>query len=81
MAPRILIFSIAIGADYSFDIKSGFSIAPAFSLHNNFDKASVRGRGGQKSPILRRHSFLMAPKDIKHEKKVIGTFFNFCHKN
>ena len=41
LAPRILIFSIAIGADYSFDIKSGFSIAPAFSLHNNFDIASV----------------------------------------
>ena len=40
-APRILIFSIAIGADYSFDIKSGFSIAPAFSLHKNFDIASV----------------------------------------
>jgi hypothetical protein len=37
-----LIFSIAIGADYSFDIKSGFSIAPAFSLHNNFDIASVK---------------------------------------
>ena len=36
-----LIFSIAMGADYSFDIKSGFSIAPAFSLHNNFDIASV----------------------------------------
>ena len=33
--------SIAIGADYSFDIKSGFSIAPAFSLHKNFDIASV----------------------------------------
>ena len=41
-APRILIFSIAIGADYSFDIKSGFSIAPAFSLHKNFDIASVQ---------------------------------------
>ena len=40
-APRILIFSIAICADYSFDIKSGFNIAPAFSLHNNFDIASV----------------------------------------
>ena len=40
-APRILIFSIAIGADYSFDINSGFSIAPAFSLHNNFDIASA----------------------------------------
>ena len=40
-APRILIFSIAIDADYFFDIKSGFSIAPAFSLHKNFDIASV----------------------------------------
>ena len=40
-APRILIFSIVIGANYSFDIKSGFSIAPAFSLYNNFDIASV----------------------------------------
>ena len=40
-APRILIFSIAIGANYSFDIKSGFSIAPAFFLHKNFDIASV----------------------------------------
>ena len=30
-----------MGAEYSFDIKSGFSIAPAFSLHNNFDIASV----------------------------------------
>ena len=37
----ILIFSIAIGADYSFDIKSGFSIAPVFSMHKNFDTASV----------------------------------------
>ena len=40
-----MIFSIAIGADYSFDIKSGFSIAPAFSLHNNFDIASVTREG------------------------------------
>ena len=47
-APRILIFSIAIGADYSFDIKSGFSIAPAFSLHKNFDIASVPRRGAQR---------------------------------
>ena len=40
-APRILILSIAIDADYSFDIKGGFSVAPAFSLHKNFDTASV----------------------------------------
>ena len=42
MAPRILILSIAIGADYSFDIKSGFSIALAFSLQKNFDIDSVK---------------------------------------
>ena len=42
-APRILIFSIATCADYSCDIKSGFSIAPAFSWHKNFDIASVEG--------------------------------------
>ena len=40
-APRILIFSIAIDADYSHDIKSGFSVAPAFSLYKNFVTASV----------------------------------------
>ena len=43
-APRILIFLIAIGADYSFDIKSGFSITPAFSLHKNFNIASVQSQ-------------------------------------
>ena len=42
-APRILIFSISIGANFSFDIKSGFSIAPEFSLHKNLDIASVKG--------------------------------------
>ena len=51
-APRILIFSIAIGADYSFDIKSGFSIAPAFSLHNNFDIASVSNFAKKKFDLL-----------------------------
>ena len=41
MAPRILTLSIAIGVNYSFDIKSGFSIAPTFSLRYNFNIASV----------------------------------------
>jgi hypothetical protein len=40
-APRILILSIAMGAKYLFDIKSGFSIAPTFSLHKNFNIVSV----------------------------------------
>ena len=37
-APRILIFSIAMGADYSFYVKS---YAPAFSAYNNSVLASV----------------------------------------
>ena len=59
-APRILIFSIAIGADYSFDIKSGFSIVPAFSLHNNFNIASVHHSISKKCSFmeLRIHTFL-----------------------
>ena len=47
-APWILIFSIAIGAYYSFNVKSGFSIAPAFSLHKNFNIASVDWLGVSK---------------------------------
>ena len=34
-APRILIFSIAIGADYSYELKNNETWAPAFFKHNN----------------------------------------------
>ena len=34
-APRILIFSIAMGADYSFDVKNIDIWASAFFWHNN----------------------------------------------
>ena len=34
-APRILIFSIVMGADYSFYVKSIATYAPAFLRHNN----------------------------------------------
>ena len=34
-APRILIFSIAIGADYSYEMKNSEIQAPAFFKHNN----------------------------------------------
>ena len=33
--PRILIFSIAIGADYSYEIKDSEILAPSFLRHNN----------------------------------------------
>ena len=40
-APRILIFSIAMGADYSFYVKSIATYAPAFLGHNNSVLARV----------------------------------------
>ena len=41
MAPRILIFSIAIVADYSFDVKNIDIWAPAFFKHKNSFIATV----------------------------------------
>ena len=41
--PRILIFSIAIGADYSFEVKNIEIWVPAFFKHNNSFIATVRG--------------------------------------
>ena len=40
-APRILIFSIAMGADCLFYVKSIATYAPAFWAHNNSVLASV----------------------------------------
>ena len=40
-APRILIFSIAIGADYSYEMKNSEILAPAFFKHNNSFIATV----------------------------------------
>ena len=44
--PRILIFSFAMGADFSFYVKSIATYAPAFSVYNNSVLARV-------SPLLR----------------------------
>ena len=41
MAPRILIFSIAMGADYSFELISIETYAPQFIGHNIFFLGSV----------------------------------------
>ena len=41
MAPRILIFSIAMGADYSFELNSIETYAPQFFGHNNLFLGSV----------------------------------------
>ena len=41
MDPRILIFSIAMGADYSFYVKSIATHAPAFLGYNNSVLARV----------------------------------------
>ena len=40
-APRILIFSIAIGANYSYELKNSEIWAPAFFKHNNSFIAAV----------------------------------------
>ena len=40
-APRILIFSITIGADYSYEMKNSEIWAPAFFKHNNSFIATV----------------------------------------
>ena len=42
MAPRILIFSIAMGADYSFEVKNIEIWVPAFFKHNNSSVATVQ---------------------------------------
>jgi hypothetical protein len=41
MAPRILILSIAIGANYSYEVKNSEIWAPAFFKHNNSFIATV----------------------------------------
>ena len=41
MAPRILIFFIAMGADYSFEVKNIEIWVPAFFKHNNSSVATV----------------------------------------
>ncbi len=40
-APRILIFSVAIGANYSYEVKNSEIWAPAFFKHNNSFIATV----------------------------------------
>jgi hypothetical protein len=41
MAPRILTFSIAMGADHSFEVKNIKILVPAFFKHNNSSVATV----------------------------------------
>ena len=41
MAPRILIFSIAIGANYSYEMKNSEIWVPTFFKHNNSFIATV----------------------------------------
>jgi hypothetical protein len=42
MVPRSLIFSIAIGADYSYEVKNSEILVPAFFKHNNSFIATVK---------------------------------------
>ena len=49
-APRILIFSIAIGANYSYEVKNSEIWAPAFFKHNNSSIATVSRKWGVPIP-------------------------------
>ena len=44
MAPKILIFSIAMGANYSFEVKNIEIGALAFFKHNNSFMATVKAK-------------------------------------
>ena len=44
MAPRILIFSIAIDADYLYEVKNSEIWAPTFFKHNNSFIATVEAK-------------------------------------
>ena len=52
MAPRILIFSIVLGAEYSFYLKSIATYAPAFLGYNNSALARVRALGAMRAPKI-----------------------------
>ena len=54
-APRILIFSIAIGANYSFELNSIETYAPQFFGHNNLFLGSVSSEAASRLP--RRNEF------------------------
>ena len=57
MAPRILIFSIAMGADYSFYMKSIATYAPAFLRYNNSVLAIVLWQSNKPLEICQHQPF------------------------
>ena len=63
MAPRILIFLIAMVADYSFDVKNIDIWAPAFFKHNDSFIATVYSKamrctvfGNEKTPAAQNRA-------------------------
>jgi hypothetical protein len=65
-APRILIFSIAMGADYSFEVKNIEIWVPAFFKHNNSSVATVRSNASQRSRALERDQGFLKFEYILH---------------
>ena len=76
-APRMLILSIAIGANYSFDIKSCFSIAPAFSLYKNFDIASVYNDTG--GNLIKMHNCAICLCRLLDRQSCVGLFYSLLN--
>ena len=52
MVPGILIFSIAIGVDYSYEVKNSEIWAPTFFKHNNSFIATVIRHGNCLFPLI-----------------------------
>ena len=67
MAPRILIFSIAMGANYSFYMTSIAAYAPAFLRFNNSVLARVLG-------IIPIYIEKMPPYSVTHIQKEIKKY-------
>ena len=75
-APRILIFSIAIDVDYSYDVKNSEICAPAFFKHNNSFIATVNA-GADKVDLKKSHCekiifdiFLQSPHQVNMKNVV-----------
>ena len=66
-APRIMIFSIAMGANYSFYMTSIAAYAPAFLRFNNSVLARVLGI----IPIYRKKASVFRDSYTKRNKKII----------
>ena len=65
MAPRILIFSIAIGADYSYEVENSEIWVPTFFKHNNSSVATMIHLYFDKAAQIEKVEFACKNYDLK----------------